>query len=312
MDFVDFLLSLKSSEYILSQPVLLFKTDSYPALLFLRVLQAVRMCEQVTCITVNAQEFDEVTMQSQLATQFLGAKLLYWLGDIENYQQKNAVINLLHNYQGPHVIWLFAQEQIIDVPTISINDKIALSDAQKLYVALFGQLTENKKKLIENFFHQEIYLNIEEVCFLMHYVMLMNISEQKEFTQHWLGQLLAPDHSLFLLSTHFFARDKKNFFSLWRAMADHYPLTFWISFWSEQIFKATNFIALTRSKDFIQAKQASHRLPFSFIKKDWQKHKVENLIEMHQLLVDLDFKLKNGFGVHGIDLFYTRFFNINF
>jgi hypothetical protein len=126
--------------------------------------------------------------------------------------------------------------------------------------------------------------------------------------EEWFNKIIAADVSLFTLSTYFFAKKSKQFFQLLAHIGPQYSEIFWVSYWSEAVWKAHYYIAFTKAKQFSEAKKISTRLPFNFIQRDWKLHSPESLKKAHQHLYEIDFSLKNGGSQGMLDLFYSRYF----
>ena len=109
-----------------------------------------------------------------------------------------------------------------------------------------------------------------------------------------LDRIVAPDYSLFMLSTFFFGKKKKSFFALWLGVKDLYPEAFWTSYWSEQIFRAYGYSQYAKRQDFTKAKKIGYRLPFSFIQKDWRSVEQSALVKAHQSIYSADWHAKNS------------------
>src|SRR5205807_225901 len=111
---------------------------------------------------------------------------------------------------------------------------------------------------------------------------------------------------------YFFSKQKSNFFSLWGELRLQYPDEFWVVFWSEQLWQAIVFCEEASRNGAARAKSLVNRLPFSFMQKDWQSYKNDELISAHDFLYSIDYSLKNSAGTFGIDLFVHKFIHKDF
>ena len=68
---------------------------------------------------------------------------------------------------------------------------------------------------------------------------------------------------------------------------------FWVSFWSDQFFKAYCYI-FQKQQGKIVSKYETYGLPFSFLRFDWKKHNLESLQQCHQRIYHVDTVLKTG------------------
>jgi hypothetical protein len=89
--------------------------------------------------------------------------------------------------------------------------------------------------------------------------------------------------------------------TLWNAIVDDYQAAFWMSYWSDQVWRAALFVTYMSQKDMAKAKEIQAKLPFSFTKTDWQKHSYHSLTHLHQELATIDFSLKNGGLMHQLE-----------
>jgi hypothetical protein len=149
-------------------------------------------------------------------------------------------------------------------------------------------------------------MSVDAACLLIRYGMLLG-SSVDQFLSQWLPQLISPEQSLFIVSQLLFAKDAKAFFHYWTSIKSEYPDIFWTVYFSEQMWRAAQFVEAATKKSDVKA--LSFRLPFSFIKKDWQKTSVLELSKAHQALYEVDHALKNGHGTYSLDLFCLQFLN---
>jgi hypothetical protein len=113
------------------------------------------------------------------------------------------------------------------------------------------------------------------------------------FFDSWFHLIVSENQSLFILSQYLFARNKDLFYAYWSRYASHYPLEFWITFFSEQLWQAGIFIYKAEKGQFIQAKRSAYRLPFTFINKDWKAYKFTYIQRMHDRIYSIDYVNKN-------------------
>jgi hypothetical protein len=133
-----------------------------------------------------------------------------------------------------------------------------------------------------------------------------------EFLKHWVDKIIAPEHSLLILSSHFFAREKQQFFMLWKSMEQDYAPQFWISFWSEQLWRAYNFVEQSDKRNYSEAKRVSFRLPHNFTQRLWTNASLVELRNAHDFLYSVDGSLKHGGAATSLELLYTNFFTGEF
>src|SRR5581483_4322949 len=119
-------------------------------------------------------------------------------------------------------------------------------------------------KLIATIYAQQPQITLDNAYMLMHYAAMVGVPDTTFLTE-WLPHLIAQEQSLFTLSTHFFARDAKKFLQQWKDMQPLYGEPFWITFWSEQLWRAAHYCDLMAHKELVEAKKIGFRLPFSFM-----------------------------------------------
>jgi hypothetical protein len=120
--------------------------------------------------------------------------------------------------------------------------------------------------------------------------------------------MLKPESSLFTLSQLFFAKQPEAFYRYLATIESVYPEQFWISFWSEQLYRAFFYVTYMKKGNQSEAQKIGTRLPFSFLQRDWRKHEPAHLAQAHAFLYELDSALKNSRGELGFDRFYHNFF----
>lgn len=123
--------------------------------------------------------------------------------------------------------------------------------------------------------------------------------------------MLKSESSLFTLSQLFFAKQPEAFYRYLATIQSMYPEQFWISFWSEQLYRAFFYVTYMKKGNQSEAQKIGARLPFSFLQRDWRKHESAALASSHAFLYELDSALKNSRGELGFDRFYHNFFKGN-
>lgn len=314
MSLVQFLTSLDShfsqdKRYLVTY----FQTESYPIIFSLLLRNYIRTNYNASLYTYSLADESVSALQIQLETYFLGSSLSYWLthslGDLEKAKQKE-ITRYIKQYQGPHTVICFGQEELTGthINTVIIPQSITKEILYTLLPMLGMQRTAREELFIKKLGTYQATLSLDTACLLLYYGRLLNRNQYDEFFNYWFGQLVDSKQSLFKLSQLFFAKQAGPFFKEWQQIRQSYATQFWISFWSEQIWRAYNFIYLARAHNWIEAKKISARLPFSFMQRDWKQIKLDELYNAHQSLYTLDYKLKHGVSEIGLELFYNTFF----
>lgn len=308
---------LASPSGIFKYPVIAFYGAQYPLLLMSQLIKHVSVKNPGMVIPLNLQNYETVAVNSQFQTTFLGRTSLYWLADTLGQSSRASQqewLNYLSMYQGPNTVMFFmAGQPPKSIPTewsvITIPDQLSrelVAAIIKIYQTdTTFKIDQQFIRYIQSMAHQ---LTLDQLCLLLHYATI-TVGGAPEFFNEWVPHLITPEQSLFTLSQHLFARKVPLFIAQWIQVRDHYAAPFWVSFWSEQVWRAAYFIEYSKAGDRVEAKKISYKLPFSFIQRDWTQHTVAELKAAHQLLYDLDSKLKNGGDELFLDYFYLQFFS---
>ncbi|MGZ6254748.1 MAG: hypothetical protein ACXWL5_02080 [Candidatus Chromulinivorax sp.] len=315
MEFTQFFKTISSFLEQSDKSILIFTGSVYPHLFFTQLFEEFKktVAFEIKCIDVQA---DVALYKVQLSTSFLGMSCLYWLGNLTvvKGKQKDDLFAFLKNYDGPHKIILFLdnlsfeQQHIMHIP---LKDAYFLQDAK----TFCGSLNLQQVSKVA-FFLQQIYkiknsYTLDELCFMMQYQHTVP-ADAKEFYQTWINRLVVPESSLFTLSQLFFEKKAEQFFTMWFSIKDMYGEIFWVSYWSEQLYKAYFFIRFTQDQNFAAAKQMSFGLPFSFMKTTYKQYQLDELQRAHDKLFFIDCALKNGGNNYLIDQWYVDFFEDQF
>lgn len=297
--------------------VILIQGAVYPHLFFTQFFDALK--SQVSCdvkmIDIQSNDFN---FKSQLSTSFLGMSCVYWIADASalKLKQKDDIVKYCMSYQGPHTIIAFfdaktSLEQQKHISLVTIKDRYFFDDAKLLWST--SDLEQSKKIL---FFLTQIYklknsYSLDELFLLKNYQDLLG-TDSRIFYQSWLARLVTTDTSLFTLSQLFFEKKEKDFFKLWLQIKPLYSDMFWVSYWSDQVYRAYFFIRFTNSENYAAAKQVSFGLPFSFLKQTYRMYQPCELQGFHQAMYQIDIALKNGGNSYEIDKLYIKFFGNKF
>lgn len=313
MTFNHFLDTLQTPASLIQYPVISFQGSEYP-LLFFSLLCAQFKAQGVPLEIIDCAENDVSLLESKFQTSFLGMQLVFWLKNSSelNERTRKWLFKFIADYQGPHTILFFASA---DNPLVlnkqSLSLMIPQTVDQKAVVSLVAVLSKGGAVIQQSIARMgkgRDGISLDSACLLMHYAQVLGANTE-QFSTQWLDKIITPERSLFALSTHFFAKKPKLFFELWTHVGSEYSDVFWVSYWSEIIWRAHHYVALTKAKQFGEAKKISNRLPFTFIQRDWKLHSSSSLKEAHQKLYEIDFALKNGASQGVVELFYSQFFN---
>ncbi len=313
---------MEFSKYIQNAIKLLEQSESsvvflqgtvYPHLFFMQLFDRIKPELTVDFKVIDIQSSD-FGFKSQLATSFLGMHCVYWLGDASGLKakQKNDLIQYLMTYTGPHKVMVFIDTKTVvkqskNLTLVTMKDKYFFDDAKGLWPT--SDVKEAQKSA---FFLHKIYkiknsFTLDELSLLKNYQDLVT-TDANEFFESWVRRLVIPDTSLFTLSQLLFEKKEEAFFKLWFQVKPLYTEMFWVSYWSDQLYRAYFYIAFTQEENFLAVKQVSYGLSFSFMKQSYKQYSLQELQSFHESWYAVDTSLKNGGSSYKIDQLYVDFF----
>lgn len=261
---------------------------------------------------------DTSAVMMQLEAQFLGLSLVYWLGSLQYVDKKTRAwwLEYIVRYQGPHKLLFTLHPQDIPEqhPWFMVNLPATVDRAlySQMCTNFRPELGKRSVAFEQAIFAQRAAVSLDTACLLLSYQQVVGAGTEQFFRQ-WFSSLAAPEQSLFALSGALLAKQPRQFFEQWAHIKDEYPEPFWVTFWSEQLWRAYFFSAYMRARALAEAKKiAAARLPFSFIQRDWRLIKPVELCRAHQFVYDLDVQFKHGAVQGGIERLYYRYLNNEF
>ena len=290
-------------------------TQDYPLLFFSLFIKKLQSIPAHVIETIDLAHVDSAQAQSMLQTSFLGMRVCYWLQNINELDEKKQKfwLGYVQQYTGPHTLIFYTNDQEFVLPRSKNLVLIMVPESldEKAGILLFQSLNQKGvtvqwAPLCARLFKKFDTLSLESACLLMYYIRLLG-AHVDAFLDQWLNKILMPEQSLFTLSTYFFAKKNTLFFKQWSAIQHDYAEVFWVSYWSEQSWRAYHFVNLMRSNNVAEAKKIGTRLPFSFMQKDWRLHSLEQLQALHNDIYAVDYALKNGASCSSLDVVYSKF-----
>ena len=288
--------------------------DTYPFLFFSMIIQKIKTVTQGTVEYLDLQEHEQESILSKLEMQgFLGTKNSYWLGNVSSLKAKKKKfwVDYIAKYQGQHNLCFCCDESdsdFLDKKDLKITLEAGIDRVQFEKIASIFESINNVllKKLANKLFLYNRSVELDKACLLIHYVKVLG-NNLDQFCNEWLGILCNHEQSLFKLSEYFLSKRSKHFFSLWSKVGHRYPEVFWVSYWSDTIWRAYHYVKTMRTGDFAAGKKMGYRLPFAFLKYDWKKVNTAELKAGHQFLYGVDHNIKNGVGAYGLELLYMNY-----
>jgi len=292
---------------------------AYPALFLSALFHHIKKSYAMRIELLDFEQLGIADMKVRLATSFLGMPTLYWVRDVSvlDAQSKKELLRYLQDYLGPnHVLFAMPVEDVSQISLtwtrLDIPEHIGSDNASKLIQQLYGIAEQKASEFYDIISMHYKELPLDTVCMLAYYIPLLGTTSLQQFLDTWLERLVAPKASLFTLSKYFFAKDARMFFPLWQRVCQHYPLQFWLVYWSEQLWRAHGFIQLHKKNKKEDAKKMAFRLPFTFVQRDWRSYSMRELKHAHAMIYGIDFALKNGCTLDPFDLFFSKFFTHQF
>ncbi len=310
MKLEHFLSDQSAQDAMRKASVICLQVKEYP-LLFCHSLIAFLAKKFAISITPHYMDSDnnEAVMAS-LQTTFLGQTLWYWLHGDTSLTKKSADTwyDFLRSYKGPNTLIFCATKPVGRVPAswyvLQLPD--AIDSSYFKYVEQI--ITFKQPSFSANLFKVVRTMSLDTAWLMCYYGLLLNKNNQL-FLDTWLPHLIMPEVSLFALSQALFDRKPRQFFMHWQRMSSLYSPQFWISFWSEQLWRACCYIRLQKEGKRQEAKQIGYRLPFAFLNNGWRSYSVTELQQAHMLLYDIDYHLKQGGTEYSLELLYAQFLN---
>lgn len=307
MHLSDFLAKDFDTSLPTMHPVICFvHPQEYPLYFFSCLTKSIKAKQtQMVFSTIQLADSDISSLQAQLNSSFLGLKTSFWCGDLEILSKKTRAIFLdyLVRYQGPNQCLFYLSEP----PAALAKEHLVVTCEAHVDKTLFemimqlvhgGQLSERDRHFISKLYAARRKISLDAACLMSFYVRLFG-SNFDCFSREVLDHLIIPENSLFTLAQHFFAHNEQAFFKEWQSLYPLYPDLFWISFWSDQLWRAYHYVRLSKSGQPVEAKHFARRLPFSFINYDWKRAQLDELNNMLAFVYDLDSRLKNGMSGQG-------------
>lgn len=237
-------------------------------------------------------------LQHMTSMSFLGSYSLFYLKNADELSDKkrSQLISFLSSYNGQHVLVLSVS---LDFPFISqqtfeLNDFLNLDQLREL-VCLFERDSSVQMRKIAFYLalSRQFQFTPDIFARLWSYAGLVG-ARVEQFSVTILPYLVTQDYTLFELSTAFFARDVKKFMKVFELLNAEFQAPFWVSYFSEQIFRAFWYVYFKKNNKLVDAQKIAYRLPYSFVQKDWKTHDYKLLAELHEKLYQFDTDFKHG------------------
>jgi len=237
----------------------------------------------------------------ELLQSFLGQSHVFWgslpagLPKISKVRQ--AIFQFLKSYSGPHAVWLLVNEEQAaefgaSCRRIVVSSQISMRELGT-YAAKLN--FDRSVKVLDacNLSRETSLVSLDEgVQLLLHagYVP-MRLAEQ---STAFLSRLLPQDLSLSSLSELFFKKEWELFLVAWNECAATYSDMFWVSFWTEQLWRAYWVCWYMKRGQQTRARSMGYRLPAHFLSSGWQQASLNVLQLQCEKVVFFDAGVKKG------------------
>lgn len=270
--------------------------------------------KKIFLVTLSVREKSLNEIKEILESSFLGQSKWYAVYDLE-YHAKSSMTQLLNyflSYTGPH--HLIVSYALTSLHTDLLQKKSAflpveLSVQQLVDLGLPTRLCNIQTVQLllakNNLFSLASFLSV------LPYVPILGKALIPSFQESYLPRLVKTDvGSLFTFTDLFWQRKSSAFYAQWAHLKHVYVSQFWITFWSDQFFRACCYVATMRAQEHAVAQQiAARKLSFWYIKSGWQKSDIDLLITLHDMLYRIDYRSKTGGDTEMIEYIYQCWFN---
>ena len=257
-------------------------------------------------------------------TAILQAKKNCWLSDLfatETYltaQQKIALLKKVRDLIEKNAASRYFFE--VDARDVEAH-KTLLNEIENLHlIKISDSISFEEFAAMAEFFErsasvslQEAYglrpsMSFDHAIIILEHVSCVSRRTFGSFERYLFG-LLPSSVQLRDLSEAFWTRNSKKFFVDWARMADEYPEGFWVSYWSTQLFTAFFFIDRSLREGKVTPMGAEHGLSPTFTwKLGWKKYSKAYCEQLHSVLFEIDFELKNGSSPEALEYFFNKHF----
>lgn len=310
MKFEQFLYDESAQRIACNASVICLEAKEYPLLFCRSFISFFSKKWNISIVPMYMDHDNDGEMMSSLHMTFLGQTSWYWLHSDTLLTKKSYDMwhEFLHTYQGPHTLIFCTTKTVTKVPSSwyvvqlpDVIDRIVFKHIEYMLAVKSSPLSNHLFSVVRT-------ISLDTAILLCHYAMLMK-KNTATFFETWIPHLVIPTVSLFALSQALFERQSRQFFMQWQRVSLLYSPQFWISFWSEQFWRAYCYVQLQQQGQKEEAKKIGYRLPFSFLNNGWRTYGTTELQRAHALLYDIDYHIKQGGDEHSLELLYARFLN---
>lgn len=318
LECVDFLSQATTKDFWSQANVYCFCGNEYPSGFFSAMMTHLKKKDLFSFpyTRVFFEDTDPNVIGANLSQSILGSTSFFWLGDItisKPNKQEQKLLDFILAYKGPHTIAFFISKGKV-LPTegkrtvvVNIDQAIPASAGLCAISAIGITFDAQKRAAFSSFFNKTKLLSLDAICLLAMHLEVMSL-KSLESDPGYLDRLINSPETLTTLAQYFFAKQPAPFFKIWQAMHHQYPEIFWLTFWSEQIWRANSVLCYIEKRQFAEVKRSSFRLPYSFVNGDYKKTSHKELANAYSFLYSLDYSLKTSTSSECFELFFMNFF----
>ena len=161
---------------------------------------------------------------------------------------------------------------------------------------------------LQDLYTTRLEMPLDHALILFDHASCVSKRTWETFKEYSFG-LLSSNSQLRDLSESFWTRNSKRFFAEWKRIGEEYPESFWVAYWSTQLFLAYFYIERAQHVAKITPGGAEHGLSPTFTwKNGWKKYSKEYCEQLHSKLYEIDLELKNGSDGAVFEYFFNRHF----
>jgi len=300
MDLKTFLEYAQNQEWWSNQSVIFFVMDAdYPCLFFAHLFKQIQpLTGPVQSLDFHDSENGHA-IRASCESSFLGTKTFYWCKHLGTLEAKRRAVWLdyFKRYRGPNCLLVGVSQMpnSVDRDKVQVAIEELSSTAEVQQILAWAGIRDIK---LRTFIAAELCkrtkkVPLDTIRLSAHYGILAG-ADYNTVLPRLIDTLLMPEKSLFTLSGFLLARNGQQFFRAWAAIASDFPEIFWVSYWSDVLWRAYYFATRMQSGNIVEAKQIGIRLPFSFLQRDWKTVNTAYLKNAVVRLYEIDRDLKNG------------------
>jgi hypothetical protein len=279
------------------------------------LFSAVRSAAQQPIINLAVREKSLRDIKAILETSFLGSTNWYGIYDLEQCSKQDAAAlgAYLMQYRGPHTLIVCFSDSF--AAPVELKKK-ALAIPAELSKQQIAELCSNISSRNDYAARMQLLaqkngqLSLEQFLISLSYTPVMTQSMIPAFKVQYLPRLINADAgSLFAFTDLLWQKKRPEFYATWARFQHLYTPHFWISFWSDQFFRAACYAHAMRTNDTTVANSlAARKLSFFYIKTGWRPANVDLLISLHDVLYRIDYLSKTGSTTDMIEYVYQQWF----